>query len=64
MLDLGVGQALEKDVRAVAVKAAKAFESAGAVVTEVEGVLTRDGQTIRRYYYRVVYDYHPTAKDH
>src|SRR5450432_3986022 len=29
MLDLGVGQALEKDVRDVAVAAAKAFESAG-----------------------------------
>ena len=42
MLDLGVGQALEKDVRDVAVKAAKAFESAGAVVSEVEGVLTRE----------------------
>jgi aspartyl-tRNA(Asn)/glutamyl-tRNA(Gln) amidotransferase subunit A len=42
MLDLGVGQALEKDVRAVAVKAAKAFESAGAVVTEVDGILTRE----------------------
>jgi aspartyl-tRNA(Asn)/glutamyl-tRNA(Gln) amidotransferase subunit A len=42
MLDPGVGQALEKDVRAVAVKAAKAFESAGAVVTEVDGVLTRE----------------------
>jgi aspartyl-tRNA(Asn)/glutamyl-tRNA(Gln) amidotransferase subunit A len=42
MLDLGVGQALEKDVRDVAVKAAKAFESAGAVVTEVDGVLTRE----------------------
>ena len=42
MLDLGVGQALEKDVREVAVKAAKAFESAGAVVTEVDGVLTRE----------------------
>jgi aspartyl-tRNA(Asn)/glutamyl-tRNA(Gln) amidotransferase subunit A len=42
MLDLGVGQALEKDVRAVAVKAAKAFESAGAVITEVESVLTRE----------------------
>jgi aspartyl-tRNA(Asn)/glutamyl-tRNA(Gln) amidotransferase subunit A len=42
MLDLGVGQALEKDVRAVAVKAAKAFESAGAVVTEVGSVLTRE----------------------
>jgi aspartyl-tRNA(Asn)/glutamyl-tRNA(Gln) amidotransferase subunit A len=42
MLDPGVGQALEKDVRAVAVKAAKAFESAGAVVTEVDGVLSRE----------------------
>src|SRR6202790_2290124 len=42
MLDLGVGQALEKDVREVAVKAAKAFESAGAVVTEVDGILTRE----------------------
>ena len=42
MLDLGVGQALEKEVRDVAVKAAKAFESAGAVITEVDGVLTRD----------------------
>src|SRR3984885_3045886 len=42
MLDLGVGQALEKEVREVVVKAAKAFESAGAVVTEIDGVLTRD----------------------
>src|SRR6202165_1051766 len=42
MLDLGVGQALEQDVREVAVKAAKAFESAGAVVTEVDSVLTRE----------------------
>ena len=42
MLDLGVGQALEQDVREVAVKAAKAFEAAGAVVTEVDGVLTRE----------------------
>jgi aspartyl-tRNA(Asn)/glutamyl-tRNA(Gln) amidotransferase subunit A len=42
MLDLGVGQALEKEVREVAVKAAKAFEAAGAVVTEVESVLTRE----------------------
>jgi aspartyl-tRNA(Asn)/glutamyl-tRNA(Gln) amidotransferase subunit A len=42
MLDLGVGQALEKEVRDVAVKAAKAFESAGAVLTEVDGVLTRE----------------------
>src|ERR1700712_2465329 len=42
MLDLGVGQALEKEVREVAVKAAKVFESAGAVVTEVDSVLTRE----------------------
>ncbi len=42
MLDLGVGQALEKEVRNVVVKAAKAFESAGAVVTEVDSVLTRE----------------------
>jgi aspartyl-tRNA(Asn)/glutamyl-tRNA(Gln) amidotransferase subunit A len=42
MLDLNVGQPLEKDVRDVAVKAAKAFESAGAVVTEVKGILTRE----------------------
>jgi aspartyl-tRNA(Asn)/glutamyl-tRNA(Gln) amidotransferase subunit A len=42
MLDPGIGQALEKDVRDVAVKAAKAFESAGAVVTEIAGVLTRE----------------------
>lgn len=42
MLDLGVGQALEKEVRDVAVKAAKAFESAGAVITEVDGILTRE----------------------
>ncbi len=42
MLDAGVGQALEQDVRDVAVKAAKAFESAGAVVTEVKGILTRE----------------------
>jgi aspartyl-tRNA(Asn)/glutamyl-tRNA(Gln) amidotransferase subunit A len=42
MLDLGVGQPLEKEVRDVAVKAAKAFESAGAVVTEVDGILTRE----------------------
>jgi aspartyl-tRNA(Asn)/glutamyl-tRNA(Gln) amidotransferase subunit A len=42
MLDPGVGQPLEKAVREVAVKAAKAFESAGAVVTEVGGVMTRE----------------------
>jgi aspartyl-tRNA(Asn)/glutamyl-tRNA(Gln) amidotransferase subunit A len=42
MLDLGVGQALEKEVRDVAVKAARAFEAAGAAVTEVPGILTRE----------------------
>jgi len=42
MLDAGTGQKLEKEVREVAVKAAKAFESAGAVVTEVDGILTRE----------------------
>jgi aspartyl-tRNA(Asn)/glutamyl-tRNA(Gln) amidotransferase subunit A len=42
MLDLGVGQALESEVRNVAVKAAKAFESAGSVVTEVDSILTRE----------------------
>jgi aspartyl-tRNA(Asn)/glutamyl-tRNA(Gln) amidotransferase subunit A len=41
MLDLGVGQPLEQDVRDVAVKAARTFESAGAIVTEVPSVLTR-----------------------
>src|SRR4030088_3502922 len=42
MLDAGSGQPLEKAVREVAVKAAKAFESAGAVITEVDGILTRE----------------------
>jgi aspartyl-tRNA(Asn)/glutamyl-tRNA(Gln) amidotransferase subunit A len=42
VLDLAVGQALEPAVRDVVVKAAKAFEAAGAVVTEVPGVLTRE----------------------
>jgi len=42
MLDPGVGQPLEQAVREVAVKAAKAFESVGAVVTEVGGVMTRE----------------------
>ena len=42
MLDLGVGQALEKEVRDVAVKAAKAFEAVGAVITEIDGILTRE----------------------
>src|SRR5437868_14721862 len=38
MLDPGAGQPLESDVRNVAIEAAKAFESAGAVVTEVDGI--------------------------
>jgi len=42
MLDPGVGQALEKDVRETVVRAAKAFEEAGAVVTEVPGVMSRE----------------------
>jgi aspartyl-tRNA(Asn)/glutamyl-tRNA(Gln) amidotransferase subunit A len=42
MLDAGTGQKLENEVREVAVKAAKAFESAGAVITEVDGILTRE----------------------
>src|ERR1700736_4424196 len=42
MLDLGVGQALEREVREVAVKAARAFEAAGAMVTEMPGILTRE----------------------
>ena len=42
MLDLGVGQPLDPEVRAVAMKAAQAFEAAGAVVTEVDSILTRD----------------------
>ncbi|MBR1146057.1 amidase [Bradyrhizobium sp. AUGA SZCCT0431] len=42
MLDAGTGQPLEKEVREVAVEAAKSFESAGAVVTEIDGILTRE----------------------
>jgi aspartyl-tRNA(Asn)/glutamyl-tRNA(Gln) amidotransferase subunit A len=42
MLDPGVGQALEEEVREVAVRAAKAFETEGAVVTEVGSVMTRE----------------------
>src|SRR5882724_7738713 len=42
MLDLGVGQALEREVRDVAVKAARAFEAEGAIVTEVPSILTRE----------------------
>jgi aspartyl-tRNA(Asn)/glutamyl-tRNA(Gln) amidotransferase subunit A len=42
MLDLGVGQPLAQEVRAVAIKAGKAFETAGAVITEVDGVMSRE----------------------
>jgi aspartyl-tRNA(Asn)/glutamyl-tRNA(Gln) amidotransferase subunit A len=42
MRDAGTGQVPEKEVRDVAIKAAKAFESAGAVLTEVDGILTRE----------------------
>jgi aspartyl-tRNA(Asn)/glutamyl-tRNA(Gln) amidotransferase subunit A len=42
MLDLGVGQALDNAVREVAVMAARAFEAAGAEVTEVPSMLTRE----------------------
>jgi aspartyl-tRNA(Asn)/glutamyl-tRNA(Gln) amidotransferase subunit A len=42
MLDLGVGQALEAPVRDVVLAAAKAFESAGAVITEIKGILSRE----------------------
>jgi aspartyl-tRNA(Asn)/glutamyl-tRNA(Gln) amidotransferase subunit A len=42
MLDAGAGQALEKEVRDVAIKAAKAFEATGAVISEVKGILTRE----------------------
>jgi aspartyl-tRNA(Asn)/glutamyl-tRNA(Gln) amidotransferase subunit A len=42
MLDAGTGQALETDVRDVVIKAAKAFESKGAAVGEVKGILTRE----------------------
>jgi aspartyl-tRNA(Asn)/glutamyl-tRNA(Gln) amidotransferase subunit A len=42
LLDAGAGQALETDVREIVVKAAKAFETAGAAIHEVKGILTRD----------------------
>jgi aspartyl-tRNA(Asn)/glutamyl-tRNA(Gln) amidotransferase subunit A len=42
MLRLDVGQPLEKEVREATIKAAKAFEAAGAVVTEVDGFMTRE----------------------
>ena len=42
MLRLACGQPLEPEVRAVAIQAAKAFEAAGAVVTEVDGFITQE----------------------
>ncbi|MGB5903005.1 MAG: amidase [Xanthobacteraceae bacterium] len=42
MLDLGFGDKLEDEVRATAKAAARAFESAGASVREVSGVITRE----------------------
>ncbi len=42
MLDLGVGLALEQEVREVAIAAARAFEAAGADIIEVPSVLTRE----------------------
>lgn len=43
MLDLGgVGQKLEEPVRTTTLAAAKAFESAGAAISEVKGFLTRE----------------------
>jgi aspartyl-tRNA(Asn)/glutamyl-tRNA(Gln) amidotransferase subunit A len=42
MLDLGFGDKLEDEVRATAKFAAHAFESAGASVREVSGVITRE----------------------
>ena len=42
MLDLDVGQRLEAPVREVVQQAAKIFESAGAVITEVKGILTHE----------------------
>jgi aspartyl-tRNA(Asn)/glutamyl-tRNA(Gln) amidotransferase subunit A len=41
-LDLGFALPLEQDVRDVVVKAARAFEAAGAIVTEVPAVMTRE----------------------
>eukprot|EP01035_Chromulina_nebulosa_P052208 gene52208-71177_t len=40
MLDLGFGLPLDQDVRDVAIAAAKTFEAAGAIVTDVPSVMT------------------------
>jgi aspartyl-tRNA(Asn)/glutamyl-tRNA(Gln) amidotransferase subunit A len=42
LLDLGFGQPLEPEVRATAIAAAKAFQAAGAIVTEIASPFTRD----------------------
>jgi aspartyl-tRNA(Asn)/glutamyl-tRNA(Gln) amidotransferase subunit A len=42
LLDLGFGDELEDEVRATVKAAARAFESAGASVREVSGVITRE----------------------
>ena len=42
MLEAGTGQAPEREVCDIAVQAARTFEMAGAVVTEVPGILTRE----------------------
>jgi len=42
LLDLGVGQPLEQEVRDVCVRAARAFEATGAAIIEVQGILTRE----------------------
>jgi aspartyl-tRNA(Asn)/glutamyl-tRNA(Gln) amidotransferase subunit A len=41
-LDAGCGLPVEADVRDAVIKAAKAFEQAGAIVTEIEPVMTRE----------------------
>jgi aspartyl-tRNA(Asn)/glutamyl-tRNA(Gln) amidotransferase subunit A len=41
-LDAGCGMPVESEVREAVVKAAKAFEQAGAIVTEIEPVMTRE----------------------
>ncbi|MEH2476072.1 aspartyl-tRNA(Asn)/glutamyl-tRNA(Gln) amidotransferase subunit A [Nitrobacteraceae bacterium AZCC 2161] len=45
MLDIGFGLPLEKEVRDVAIAAARAFEAAGAIVTEVPSVMTGENLT-------------------
>jgi aspartyl-tRNA(Asn)/glutamyl-tRNA(Gln) amidotransferase subunit A len=42
MLDLGVGQPLEEEVRNIILTAAAEFHGVGAIVTDVPGVLTRE----------------------